>query len=282
MRAFAAALLAGVLLALALPLGGDAVTLNVARLANPHGSNVTAANSTTPLFILDGDGGAAHYAVQIDGTEIGTFVTGGGLPGQVLIATPNPLAQGPHTLTFTELSPRAGFPTTPLGFSVDTIPAGVPTITNVVVGPPNASGNYPVTVYGSAPALTAVRIYGGFALFGGTVSQAGGSFVAALVAKPAGTYSLTAASVDTAGNYSERSAVWPLTVGAVPPPPPPPAVPGPPVAGTGTPHIVMLSWTTPPDGGSPITGYVVTWTVSAINAVGEGGPSSLKTGTVAP
>jgi hypothetical protein len=57
------------------------------------------------------------------------------------------------------------------------------------------------------------------------------------------------------------SAPPPTTAPAPPPPPPPPGVPGQPVAFTGSAsdREIVLTWGVPPDGGSPITEYALSW-----------------------
>jgi hypothetical protein len=265
------------------------VTLNTAHLETVLGAaNMT--NLAAPVFIIAGDGGAATYQCQVDGTDIGQYRTSS-VYGDVRVVTPWPLGDGPHRLTFQELSPHAGLATFPFDFTVDTVAPPVPAITRVEVGttpiPNDPYGRimFPVTAYGTASPNARIRIFNGPTGLGGGVAYPDGTWRAATSGLPQGSYSLTAVASDTAGNSSARSAGWPVTVGTAPPPPPPPppaTVPGTPVAGTGTSHPVTLQWTTPPDGGASIGYYLVTYTVRAVNSVGDSQPSLAASVQVAP
>jgi len=258
-------------------------TTNTATLRNAQGSDPSASATATPTFRIFGDGGSATYRCAIDGVGIGDFHTSS-VFGYVDVFVSTPLADGAHTFTFDELSPNpggpAGFPCQPYPFSVDTRVPSAPTITKVTVGTPDAQGNYPLTVTGTVTAgenVRSVRVYAGFRGIGGS-SINGTAWVAATVGLAAGSYDLTATSTDPAGNVSPKSAPFHVTVGT----PPQPTVPGAPIGGTGNSHSVLLNWTTPADGGSPITGYVLTWSVQAENAVGDSTPSLTVVTKVSP
>src|SRR4051812_25144829 len=88
------------------------------------GSDKTASSSSTPGFLLWGDGGLSSYNAFIDGAPIGTFNSDGF--ANVCITTGVPLADGPHVLTANEIRPNSTFAVVPLNFSVDTVPPAQP------------------------------------------------------------------------------------------------------------------------------------------------------------
>src|SRR5262245_47893943 len=132
-RALRRALLAAAaaLLVLAAPgASGAAWTTNLVQLDNGTcgtnlqiGSDRAGSSSATPSFFLQGDGGLSSYAVSIDGSPLGTFASSGG--GNVCI-TAGALANGPHTLTATELAPNPSLAVAPLAFTVDTLAPKAP------------------------------------------------------------------------------------------------------------------------------------------------------------
>src|SRR4051812_37302392 len=79
------------------------------------GSDKTSSSSSTPDFLLWGDGGLSSYNAFIDGAPIGTFNSDGF--ANVCITTSVPLSDGPHVLTANELAPHNTFTITPFGFS---------------------------------------------------------------------------------------------------------------------------------------------------------------------
>ena len=112
-----------VLTALSLTGSASAWTLNAVVLDNGQcyrnlqiGSDKTASSSATPSFLLSGDGWAAQYQMFVDGASIGTFPADSN--GNVCILTPVPLAEGPHTLSGNELTPRV-LTVIPFAFTVD-------------------------------------------------------------------------------------------------------------------------------------------------------------------
>lgn len=250
------------------------MTLNVAVLLNAAGVDRSASKTATPTFQIAGDGGAATYRCAIDGVTIGDFRTSDAW-GSVNVFVGAPIADGPHTFTFEELVPHPGgppgYPCQPFPFSVDTRPPSPPTILSVTPSAQRPDGKWSLTVKGTIVAGEAtvnVRVYSGYAGIGGAIVN-GTTFTVTTTALASGTYTIEAAAVDPAGNISARSNGVTVTLGS----PPQPTAPGAPVAGSGTAHVVTLVWTTPTDGGSPITGYVLTWSVQAENAVGDS-PSS--------
>jgi large repetitive protein len=237
-------------------------TLNTAVLVNPLGSNPNASKSPTPTILIYGDGGAAVYQCFVDGQDIGQWHAN--QLGQVYVSC-GPLGDGAHTLTFQELAPRPGGPPgnpcIPYAFSVDTKPPAAPTILQASAIGPDVNGKYTIRASGTADATArAVKVYafnvyprlvGGSGVYGGTWSSAS-------LPQAPGTYVLTAMATDEAGNQSVSSQPVTLTAGTVQPPQA--TVPG--VLTLGSDSVVAsrkvtLWWGAPPDGGSPITGYVI-------------------------
>ena len=285
-------------------------TLNTAILLNPWGSDPNAANSAHPTIRIFGDGGNATYQVTVDRVDIGQFHTSD-IVGDVDVYMTSPLTDANHVFGFDELSPHlhgpAGFPTpASYAFKVDTLPPAPPVITSVTASGPDTSGKYTLTMRGTADVSTrSIRCFNGAAGIGGATVTAGQWQAVNYPPLSPGTYNITAAAYDTAGNASARSVAWPITLGTVVPPQP--TVPGvPPATGVSivSARDITLSWTAPADGGSPITGYVIrrdgvvivnagptvrsyvdtvvgvalhTYTVSAVNAVGEGPQSPAVT-----
>jgi hypothetical protein len=261
------------LVAALLPSAVSAGALNTAVLDNGTcghnlqlGSDPTASSSATPWFLLYGDGAAASYSIAIDGVSIGTFTTSD-MFGNVCISDTRVLSQGTHTLTGNELAPHATYTVTPFIFSVDSIPSAVPSAP--VLSPASDTGvqgdNITTvrnpTLTGTAEPNIAIRMYNGLAGVGGARADATGHWSVATATMTDGVHTLTAASVDQAGNISAKSAPLMLTIGSASP-----TVPGAPTltsatAGSGQ---VSLAWTAPAsNGGSAITGYRVYRSTSA-------------------
>ena len=64
------------------------------------GSDTTASATSTPTFLLWGDGGLSKYDIFVDGVKIGTFSSDGF--ANVCIPTTVPISDGPHVLTSRE------------------------------------------------------------------------------------------------------------------------------------------------------------------------------------
>jgi len=273
-------------------------TLNTAYLLNPQGADPNSSKTKTPTVRIFGNGGAAVYQCQVDLADIGQWHAN--MLGQVDVTTP-PLGDGAHTFTFQELTPQPANPTTPYAFKIDTGPPLAAVITAAVAVGPDASGKYQIQVDGTAPGDgRSIQLFNNTRMLGGSIITNGRWHVATMQQAP-GAYFLAAKVIDWAGNVSLPSLAWPLTVGTiVPPQPTVPSVSGTPISSTV--RIIDLTWSVPPDGGSSITGYRVyrngaayanpagpsftdritvagtyTYTVSAVNAVGEGPQSPAVT-----
>lgn len=244
------------------------MTLNTAHLRDPMGSDRSVANTTTPVIVIDGDGGLSVYDCLLDGQPLGRFPSDGF--AKVAVQCP-PLANGSHILTFTEVQPKPGgppgFPCVPFAFSVDTVAPPAPTIASVYVDP----ATHMLRVRGTALPKSAVVLYASVTGLGGALSLADGSWYVATTQLRDGTYTLTASQMDAAGNFSPRSAPVTVVIGT-PPPAPTATVPGAPNIDVYANSLAVQILAGTPDGGSIITGYQV-WR-------GTGGPKVLIDTTV--
>ncbi|MDP9334421.1 MAG: Ig-like domain-containing protein [Actinomycetota bacterium] len=297
-------LVAAVAFAFLVAAGASAWTTNLAQLDNGKcgtdlqiGSDKTASSSATPTFWLMGDGGLSSYQAFIDGVSVGTFNSDG--YANVCIRTSSRLAEGTHVLTANELAPHSTYTITPFNFSVDTVAPSAPT-TPALDLYSNVPGNgvskfHNVTLVGSSAPNAPVQVYAARVLIGGAKADASGHWSAATAYLANGTYTVTAAALDAAGNKSPLSGALTLTINdqattattttivqtttTTKPPatttstvntttttrPPTTTttvvktVPGAPtgVAGKSSGKNVSLSWSAPANGGSAITSYVV-------------------------
>jgi hypothetical protein len=203
-------------------------TTNVAQLDDGTcgrnlqiGSDKTASSSATPSFLLWGDGGLSSYQIFIDGASIGTFASDGF--ANVCITASVPLANGPHVLTGNELAPHNTYTVTPFSFSVDTVPPAQPS-TPVISGYSDSGllGDH-ITKYrnvnftGFSDPNVAIQLYNGISLLGGAKADASGHWSATTSTLSDGSYTITAAAFDDAGNKSMLSLNCPLTIDATAP-----------------------------------------------------------------
>jgi predicted phage tail protein len=254
------ALVSLALLGALLPSGVAAGTLNTAVLDNGTcghnlqlGSNPTASSSATPEFLLYGDGGAASYAMFIDGVSIGTFNTSD-MYGDVCIGDPITLAQGAHVLTGNELKPNSANTVTPFSFSVDTIPPNAPSTPYLLPSGGNTTTLSQPSFSGTSDPSVSIRLYSGVTGIGGALATTSGTWTVMTTKLAAGTYTITAKATDEAGNVSAPSGALTLTVNTSA------TVPGAPTLNSASAGnaSVALAWSAPAsNGGSTITGYQV-------------------------
>jgi hypothetical protein len=149
------------------------------------------------------------------------------------------------------------------------------TVTSTEASPqPSGTAVHLTATLGTALPGT-VQFLDGATALGAPVAVSGTS--ASTTDTPAlGAHSYTAVFTPTPGSagLTATSAAYPFTVSN----PVPATVPAAPTGLTAVPssHTLALSWTAPADGGSPITGYTVTYTPSG------GAPTSVATGSTAP
>ena len=256
----AAAVTGLALLAALLPSAVAAGTLNTAMLDNGTcghnlqlGSDPTASSSATPWFLLYGDGGAASYAMFIDGVSIGTFKTSDAY-GDVCIGDPTTLSQGAHVLTGNELAPHSTYTVTPFSFSVDTIPPNAPSTSYLMPSGGNTTASSQPSFSGTSDPSVSIRLYSGVSGIGGALASTSGTWMVTTTKLAAGTYTITAKAIDEAGNVSAPSGSLTLTVA-------PATVPGAPTLTSATAGnaAVALAWSAPAsNGGAAITAYTAT------------------------
>ena len=221
-----------IVLALILPGVGSAVTLNSSQLDYGYcgqnlqlGSDKTASNSSTPSFVLAGDGSAASYQISIDGTSIGTFASDAF--GNVCIRTTTALADGAHVLTGSELRPNTANGVPAFNFSVDTAAPPAPsapalTFTNDTgVKGDNITRLRTFTITGTSPTnagITGINAYwaSGSRYFGGA-SPSNGTWTIVGTVPSDGAYALQSSSTDEASNVSPNSSAVTITVDSAPP-----------------------------------------------------------------
>lgn len=273
------------------------------------GSDPTASHVSNPKLLLFGNGIGSMFDVQIDGRSIGVFTCD--TYNKAFPQCP-PLADGHHRATGFQTNPAAGHDPailTPFDFTIDTVPPAVPSQPSLVPfywegGDPNRTTYRTFGIQGTATPSTNVRLFTGTRAIGGSGSDANGHWGISVTLED-GTFPIVARTLDTAGNFSDDSTVYTLTVEAAPPPPPPPGRPDPPrlLFDTSTRY---LSWapplTTPADaiteyrvyrsinsgvswqliytGGPDARNYVdapaplgSSYRITAVNADGESDPS---------
>jgi hypothetical protein len=185
------------------------------------GSDPTATNTSTPTFLLAGDGGLSSYSVSIDGKPIGTFSSDG--HAVVCIRVTAPLSDGGHVLTAAELAPQPTLAVAPFAFTVDTVPPRAPSAPSLsaytdsgIVGDGVTSFTQ-VNLTGTADPGARVQVLDGVSGIAGATADASGHWSATTRKLADGSYSITAATFDEAGNESARSKAMPLTIDDVAP-----------------------------------------------------------------
>jgi fibronectin type 3 domain-containing protein len=250
----------GLLLAALLPFASvSAGTLNTAVLDNGTcghnlqlGSDVTASSSATPWFLLYGDGGAASYAMFIDGVSIGTYKTTD-VYGDVCINDPLVLADGAHVLTGNELAPHSTYTVTPFSFSVDTVPPAAPSTPYLQPNGGNTTTATQPSFSGTSDPNVAIRLYAGVTRIGGARASSSGTWYVTTISLSPGSYTVYAVAADEANNVSAASGSLSLTITSSSA-----TVPGAPTLTSATAGnaSVALAWSAPAsNGGSAITGY---------------------------
>jgi len=182
-------------------------------------------NDTTPT--LTGAAGSAEAGSTIriyDGALLVGTTTA--LADGSWSVTTSPLLNGGHSLTITATDATGNIsnPSTPFNFTVDTVaptPILALSVSNNVGTPALASGaftndNTPI-ISGRAEANSTVNVYNGATLIGTTTAGADGTWSLAPSLLGDGTYTLTATATDAAGNVSQASPSFSLTIDTVVP-----------------------------------------------------------------
>lgn len=258
------------------------------------GSDKTSTSDPSPIIVLTVNGATSRYEVEINGVYLPNPAWPDGQwrgdPwAKAYVQIPTPLPDGAYVMTWREVWPEPR-DCAPFNFSIDTSPPQTPTITTVSILPtPNASGKYATTVRGNSTPLIGVRAFVDGAFSGGAVANSVGAWTVNLGYRlTAGAHTITARTVDQAGNYSAYSEPFPVQAGTVTPPQP--TVPAKVTGLTARVSAVTLAWTAVPTatgynvrrngtsvGNTTLLGYTDstgtkgdTYTVAAVNSVGEG------------
>jgi hypothetical protein len=179
-----------------------AATTNTITLNNAVGSDPTAINTSTPLFTIAADGGAASYNLTVDGTSIGSVKNTTSDTACVVVP---PLSDGTHTVGGREIAPHT-YALTSLTFKVDTVLPATPSKPTLV----RKSGSI-ATLSGTADVKVSVQIYEGSKIRGGGQSDSTGHWTIAATLTT-GSHTVTAVAIDSAGNKSAASPSLTLTM----------------------------------------------------------------------
>ncbi|WP_368543640.1 BapA/Bap/LapF family large adhesin [Enterobacter soli] len=185
-------------------------------------------NDATPTFggsaeanalIVVYDNGKQIGQISADGTGIWNF-------------TPTALTEGSHSFTFTATDAvgNTGPASSPFVVVVDLTPPAAPAITQAVddvgaiqgpLGTGQLTDDAQPLLKGTSEPLATINIYEGTQLLGTTTADISGNWSLQLNANLSETtHSLTAVAVDAAGNASDPSAPFLITVDTTPPAPP--------------------------------------------------------------
>lgn len=221
------------------------------------GSDRTASSSASPTFLVYGDGGASVYTAKIDGQALtGSFTSD--MFGNVCVTTESvsPITDGPHILTAHEVRPNPQ-DLEPFAFSVDTVPPATPSTPEMSAysdSPPVGDGvtKYRnVNFHGTSDPGVSVQLYNGPTGIAGAKADAGGNWSATTSSLQDGTYNVTAAAFDQAGNKSALSGSTTFRVSQAGET----NTPGAPSLDSAR-RAVVLNWSAPvSDGNSPIVAY---------------------------
>jgi hypothetical protein len=184
------------------------------------GTDINASSSNLPWFFLEGDGGLAKYQVNIDNVSIGQFNSDA--YGRVCPHATNPLSDGAHRLTATELAPNTSKTVTPYSFTVDTVapPApGKPALDPSSDSAPIGDGYTTYTslrMTGTGTPGLPVHVLESGMIRGGSVSDSTGHWALTTLSMSGGAHTLTADQMDSAGNHSALSVSTTITIGTAP------------------------------------------------------------------
>jgi hypothetical protein len=221
-------IMAAALVGLVVVGGSGAATLNTAQLDNGTcgrnlqlGSDRTASASATPSFVIAGDGGLSRYEAFVDGASIGIFASDGF--ANVCVYDTIPLADGPHLLTANELQPHSTFTVVPFNFTVDTVPPAQPSVPVIASYSDSGLLGDHITRFrtpnfsGFADPNVSIQLFSGPLILGGAKADANGAWSATTSTLSDGSYVVTATALDQAGNKSQLSLSFPVTIDTVAP-----------------------------------------------------------------
>lgn len=185
-------------------------------------------DDTTPTFTGSADPGAV-ITIYDNGILL-TQITADG--AGVWIYTPPALSEGSHGFTFTATDAAGNVGPASGAFTVivDTTKPSVPFITQAiddvgtvqgVLGSGQVTDDINPLLKGTSEPLATVSIYDGSTLLGTTLSDANGNWSFQVISSLSeSTHNFTVRATDAAGNLSDSSASFTLTVDLTPPAPP--------------------------------------------------------------
>lgn len=191
-------------------------------------ANGDSTNDTTPAFNGTTEGNAL-ITVYDNGKQIGQVTADG---SGLWAYTPTALTEGSHSFTFTatDVVGNVGPASPPYVLVVDLTPPAAPAITQAVddfgtiqgpLGAGQLTDDAQPLLKGTSEPLATVNVYDGGTLIGTTNADINGNWSLQLSANLSETtHSFTARAVDAAGNISNPSAPFQLTVDTTPPAPP--------------------------------------------------------------
>jgi len=227
------------------------------------GSDPKSAGTSVPRILLHGNGGASEYYAWFDEIQVaGSFKSDGW--GNVCIKPDRDLADGNHVLRVQEIAPNKAAVIPTFSFNVDTQRPSTPSTPVLSTYSDSGVVGDHVTIYrninftGTSDPGNGIQLFavGSPVVLGGAKAGTDGKWSATTTSLRDGTYDIYAIALDQAGNKSDKSGTYKVTIGSPPPPPPPPGKPAAPGL-TSKKVVKTITWTAPADGGSPITGYNV-------------------------
>ncbi|MGT8858800.1 BapA/Bap/LapF family large adhesin [Enterobacter sp. 186315] len=190
--------------------------------------NGQSTNDSTPTFT-----GTTENGAQISIYDNGTFVTQVTADGTGNWTwAPTGFTEGSHSLTFTatDAAGNVGTASTPFVVVVDLTPPAAPAITQAVddfgaiqgaLGTGQITDDAQPLLKGTSEPGATINIYEGTQLLGTATADGSGNWSLQLTANLSETtHSLTAVAVDAAGNASDPSAPFLITIDTTPPAPP--------------------------------------------------------------
>jgi hypothetical protein len=208
------------------PLPGDEVLVNAAPTILGISPDTGASNSDgiTDANRITISGVAPEneaITVSLNGAPIGTTVSDGD-GNWTFDNTGTALADGTYSLTATATDPNGNVtaPSYPYGITIDTGTPETPVIGGIAAGTTTSSNSATTAdstpfFYGTAAPYSQVSVFQGLTLLGSTAADGNGNWnfdESASTLQSLNQYSFTALSTDAAGNVSNASAIYSVTM----------------------------------------------------------------------
>jgi hypothetical protein len=208
------------------PLPGDEILVNAAPtiLGISPDTGASTSDGITNVNQITVSGVAPEnetITVSLNGTPIGTTVSDGN-GNWTFDNTGTALADGTYSLTATATDPIGNVtaPSYPYGITIDTAAPATPAIGGIAAGTTTSSNSATTAdgtpfFYGTAAPYSQVSIFQGLTLLGSTAADGNGNWNfddSAGDLQSLNLYSFTALATDAAGNVSNASAIYYLTM----------------------------------------------------------------------